>query len=227
MSPSCCFVLHISLVVLLYTLQHGYTHLCVYPQSTFLFLCFFFCILLPVVSLCWAELIGTKNWALKKKLFNAQISWRIVRTYGKSVYLCDRCVSKLLHVDHVSMHLSKIKTAAMNFTGCIDYCEVFPIQPLSLTLCTGGSTTVMIRQCAVVEREKHLRLVSNVLWKMHNFRAFTSELCSSTLLRLWANWAIRAVLYSEIVFTGQTDKTSHISVDKGEKNIVQQDWATQ
>lgn len=60
---------------------------------------------------------------------------------------------------------------------------------------------------------------------MHNFCAFTSELCSSKLLRLWANWAIRAVLYSEIVFAGQTDKTSHISVDKGEKNILQQDWA--
>lgn len=65
-------------------------------------------------------------------------------------------------------------------------------------------------------REIHLRLC-NALWKMHNFYALTSELCSSTLFKLWANWAIRVVLYSEIVFTGQTGKTSHISVDKREE----------
>lgn len=53
-----------------------------------------------------------------------------------------------------------------------------------LSLSTGRSTTVVVRVRTVVEREKHLRLVCNVLWKMHNFGAFTSELCSSTLLKL-------------------------------------------
>lgn len=43
---------------------------------------------------------------------------------------------------------------------------------------------VEMTEIAFDEKEKHLRVVCNVLWKMHNFCAFTSELSSCTLLRL-------------------------------------------
>lgn len=62
----------------------------------------------------------------------------------------------------------------------------------------------------------HPRLMCNVLLKMHNFCACTSEPYSSVLLRLWSSGAIRAMLYFEPLFTGQTDKTLHIYVDKRE-----------
>lgn len=38
-----------------------------------------------------------------------------------------------------------------------------------------AGSTVKLRDCAVVGKAKHLRLVCNVLWKMHNFCAFKSE----------------------------------------------------
>ncbi len=146
-----------------------------------------------------------------KSFWSCQMDWLCVHT------ATCLCVSACVY------QRKKKPPAILRFKGFAKCWQVFSLQVLLASLSTGRSITTVMRVTAVVERRNHLRLVCNVLWKMHNFCAFTSELCSSTLLRLWANWAIRAVLYLETVFTGQTDKTSRIFVDKGEKNIVQQD----
>lgn len=93
-------------------------------------------------------------------------------------------------------------------------------------LCIGGSVThtVEMAEIAFDEKENHLRVVCNVLWKIHNFCAFTSELSSCTPLRLWANWDTGAVRYFETVCRANRQNIKHLCWQSEEKTLCNIHW---
>ena len=134
------------------------------------------------------------------------------------------CTPHCCFLVHVCMHLSsKAKSMLQLLTGILFHYSFSLVEEEQQLwwVCVSGSW----------ERE-HLRLICNVLWKVHNFGAFTSELCSSTLLSLWANWTIRAVLYDCVCLLGKQIKHHTSLLTKGRKkhcatrlsNTIAESW---